>query len=93
MNLDIPEQPRDDRTRRSQFLAATALPLCEDDDNVADEASDSIAAQVWKMYNKQRKDLPNGARMENLTWRMVCSTHRRTPAKMSDRSCVGYLVI
>ncbi|CDU24849.1 related to transcription factor ScGATA-6 [Sporisorium scitamineum] len=38
---------------------------------------DPLATQVWKMYAKQRSQLPNGARMENLTWRMMAMTLRK----------------
>lgn len=38
---------------------------------------DPLAAQVWKMYAKQKSNLPNGARMENLTWRMMALTLRK----------------
>ncbi|KAJ1024833.1 hypothetical protein NDA16_002873 [Ustilago loliicola] len=55
-----------------------------EDDNVdqnldPDEMTkkDPLATQVWKMYAKQRSQLPNGARMENLTWRMMAMTLRK----------------
>ncbi|PWZ02483.1 hypothetical protein BCV70DRAFT_836 [Testicularia cyperi] len=38
---------------------------------------DPLATQVWKMYAKQRSQIPNGARMENLTWRMMAMTLRK----------------
>ncbi|KAE8258198.1 hypothetical protein A4X13_0g1842 [Tilletia indica] len=38
---------------------------------------DPLATQVWKMYAKQKSTLPNGARMENLTWRMMAMTLRK----------------
>lgn len=38
---------------------------------------DPLATQVWKMYAKQKSTLPNGARMENLTWRMMALTLRK----------------
>ena len=38
---------------------------------------DPLATQIWKMYAKQKSSLPNGARMENLTWRMMALTLRK----------------
>ena len=67
MNLDIPAH------KSRLILEASTLPFDIGDDAQPskDSKDDPIAAQVWKMYSKQRKELPNGARMENLTWRMV----------------------
>ncbi|ORY86908.1 hypothetical protein BCR37DRAFT_411704 [Protomyces lactucae-debilis] len=79
MDLDL-SALQENKSRRSQFLAATALPLCEEDGDDGSSSNDPIAAQVWKMYTKQRKDLPNGARMENLTWRMMAMNLRKKEA-------------
>ncbi|KAJ9474834.1 Transcriptional regulatory protein GAT1 [Pseudozyma hubeiensis] len=51
----------------------------EDESLDPDEMSkkDPLATQVWKMYAKQRSQLPNGARMENITWRMMAMTLRK----------------
>jgi GATA-binding protein len=38
---------------------------------------DPLATQVWKMYAKQKATLPNGTRMENITWRMMAMTLRK----------------
>jgi len=38
---------------------------------------DPLAAQVWKAYAKARETLPNGQRMENLTWRMMHLTLKK----------------
>ncbi|KAL8293713.1 hypothetical protein RQP46_000414 [Phenoliferia psychrophenolica] len=38
---------------------------------------DPIAAQVWRMFNKAKNTLPNGARMENLTWRLMSMTLKK----------------
>ncbi|KAN0062020.1 Sodium- and chloride-dependent GABA transporter 1 [Thecaphora frezii] len=51
-----------------------------DDDEVDPEEmsrKDPLATQVWRMYAKQRSQLPNGARMENITWRMMAMTLRK----------------
>lgn len=59
--------------------SAGAEDEAEDQDLNPEEMSkkDPLAAQVWKMYAKQRSQLPNGARMENLTWRMMAMTLRK----------------
>ena len=38
---------------------------------------DPLATQIWKHYAKGRETLPNGPRMENLTWRMMHLTLRK----------------
>ena len=38
---------------------------------------DPLAAQVWKAYARARETLPNGQRMENLTWRMMHLTLKK----------------
>ncbi len=59
--------------------SAGAEDAADDEDLDPDEMSkkDPLATQVWKMYAKQRSQLPNGARMENLTWRMMAMTLRK----------------
>ena len=44
-----------------------ATPSKDLDDDPANLAkNDPLATQVWRMYAKQRDQLPNAARMENL---------------------------
>ena len=38
---------------------------------------DPLATQVWKAYAQHRESLPNGARMENLTWRLMHLTLKK----------------
>jgi hypothetical protein len=38
-------------------------------DQESDE--DPLATQVWRLYTKAKDNLPNGSRLENLTWRMM----------------------
>jgi GATA-binding protein len=38
---------------------------------------DPLAAQVWKAYAKAREGMPNGHKMENLTWRMMHLTLKK----------------
>jgi GATA-binding protein len=39
--------------------------------------NDPLATQIWKAYARGRKILPNGQRMENLTWRMMHLTLKK----------------
>lgn len=51
-----------------------------DDEEVDPEVmakKDPLATQVWRMYAKQKNHLSNGARMENITWRMMAMTLRK----------------
>lgn len=38
------------------------------------EQTDPLSSQVWRMYTKAKDTLPNGSRLENLTWRMMAMT-------------------
>ncbi|TRM69823.1 hypothetical protein BD626DRAFT_475408 [Schizophyllum amplum] len=38
---------------------------------------DPLAAQVWRMYARQKATLPQAQRMENLTWRMMALTLKK----------------
>ena len=43
------------------------------------QQNDPLAHQIWKLYSKQRRELPNSSRMENMTWRMMAMTLKRKP--------------
>lgn len=64
---------------RSGSADLDALDADELGDGDPDEMAkkDPLATQVWKMYAKQKATLANGARMENLTWRMMAMTLRK----------------
>ncbi|KAF9960548.1 hypothetical protein BGZ72_006610 [Mortierella alpina] len=54
----------------------------QSDDDEEEEAGkkkeDPLAAQVWRLYSQAKNSLPNGQRLENLTWRMMAMTlHKR----------------
>lgn len=63
-----PLSPRDATTLPSPGPAANATATPSDQ---GAEKKDPLSAQVWKTYTKAKGGLPNGARMENLTWRMM----------------------
>jgi len=41
------------------------------------QKKDPLGTQIWKLYHKQKGQLPNGERLENLTWRMMSMNLRR----------------
>jgi hypothetical protein len=45
-----------------------------DNSNADEGKNDPLASKVWRLYTKAKDNLPNGARMENLTWRMMAMT-------------------
>lgn len=66
------------RVRRGSTGIGEAGEDVEDDlDPEAMAKKDPLATQVWRMYAKQKSQLSNGARMENITWRMMALTLRK----------------
>jgi GATA-binding protein len=53
----------------------------DDDDSDGSDKNpvkkDPLASQVWRMYTKAKDNLPNGSRLENLTWRMMAMTLKK----------------
>jgi GATA-binding protein len=41
------------------------------------QKKDPLATQIWRLYSKTKKQLPNHERMENLTWRMMAMSLRK----------------
>lgn len=69
---------------RKELLRESFFPTWKDD--TAGEELDSpdemqrkdpLATQIWRLYSKTKKQLPNQERMENLTWRMMAMNLRR----------------
>lgn len=65
-----------------QVLACNLFP--EDDQEMEDDQvgqeekkKDPLSSQVWRMYTKAKDTLPNGSRLENLTWRMMAMTLKK----------------
>src|ERR1700730_9091066 len=48
-----------------------------DDSDKNPVKKDPLATQVWRMYTKAKDNLPNGSRLENLTWRMMAMTLKK----------------
>ncbi|WVQ80627.1 hypothetical protein IAT38_002732 [Cryptococcus sp. DSM 104549] len=60
-------------------LASPTLPEVGSPEQMA--RKDPLATQVWKAYARARDTLPNGTRMENLTWRMMHLTLKKKEAE------------
>ncbi|KAF8864692.1 hypothetical protein BDZ45DRAFT_19746 [Acephala macrosclerotiorum] len=77
---------------RKELLRETIFPTWKDD--AAGEELDSpdemqrkdpLATQIWRLYSKTKKQLPNQERMENLTWRMMAMSLRKRKQEEAAR--------
>jgi GATA-binding protein len=59
------------RREREASLAPEGLDELDGESPEAMAAKDPLATHLWRVYAKAKSGLPNGARMENLTWRMM----------------------
>jgi GATA-binding protein len=73
-----------DGAMRKKLLRNTIFPTLRDDaagaelDNPEEmQKKDPLATQIWRLYSKTKKTLPNQERMENLTWRMMAMQLRK----------------
>lgn len=69
---------------RKEMLRDSIFPTWKDDSADAElespdemQKKDPLAAQVWRLYSKTKKQLPHQERMENLTWRMMAMNLRK----------------
>ncbi|KAF9572534.1 hypothetical protein EC968_009758 [Mortierella alpina] len=63
----------------------------QSDDDDEEEAGkkkkeDPLAAQVWRLYSQAKNSLPNGQRLENLTWRMMAMTLHKKDQQQAEGS-------
>lgn len=56
-------------SKMEQILANSLFPSQKNGEE--DPENDPLSSQVWRMYTKAKDTLPNGSRLENLTWRMM----------------------
>ncbi|RUP44388.1 hypothetical protein BC936DRAFT_149541 [Jimgerdemannia flammicorona] len=58
-----------------------------EDEATKESKQDPLATQVWRLYTKAKDTLPNGSRLENLTWRMMAMTlnKKRSEAERAAR--------
>lgn len=77
---------------RKDLLRESIFPTWKDD--AAGEELDSpdemqrrdpLATQIWRLYSKTKKQLPNQERMENLTWRMMAMSLRKRREEAAGR--------
>ncbi|KAI8643409.1 hypothetical protein BD408DRAFT_442621 [Parasitella parasitica] len=82
-SLFPPTRPR----KNNEDIIATATTttmVTDQQQKVEDETKkDPLASRVWRMYTKAKDSLPNGSRMENLTWRMMAMT--LTKKKLAEK--------
>ena len=49
----------------------------EQEDPEEMQKKDPLGTQIWRLYHKQKGQLPNSERLENLSWRMMSMNLRR----------------
>jgi GATA-binding protein len=77
---------------RKELLRESFFPTWKDD-AAGDELDspdemqkkDPLATQIWRLYSKTKKQLPNQERMENLTWRMMAMSLRKRKQEEAAR--------
>ncbi|KAK3835148.1 MAG: hypothetical protein JOS17DRAFT_558686 [Linnemannia elongata] len=62
----------------------------EEDEASKQAKEDPLAAQVWRLYTKAKDSLPNGKRLENLTWRMMAMTLHKKNKEKEDKERNGH---
>ncbi|KAH9203452.1 hypothetical protein DL95DRAFT_529643 [Leptodontidium sp. 2 PMI_412] len=82
----------DDSIVRTELLYDSFFPMWKDSTGGEELGSpyemqrrDPLAIQVWRLYSKAGKRLPNRERMENLTWRMMAMSLRTHKQKATTR--------
>ncbi|EPB82742.1 GATA-binding protein, other eukaryote [Mucor circinelloides 1006PhL] len=71
-SLFPPTRPRP--PPNSNDIQTTGTTIDEQQQPEDETKKDPLASRVWRMYTKAKDTLPNGSRMENLTWRMMAMT-------------------
>lgn len=82
----------DDSIVRTELLYDSFFPMWKDSTGGEELGSpyemqrkDPLAIQVWRLYSKTGKRLPNREGMENLTWRMMAMSLRTHKQKATTR--------
>jgi GATA-binding protein len=88
-NLDFAVE---ESSARKDLLRDSFFPTWRDDsvDEELDnpdqmQKKDPLATQIWRLYTKTKKQLPNQERMENLTWRMMAMSLRKRKQEEAAR--------
>jgi GATA-binding protein, other eukaryote len=81
-----------------ELLRESFFPTWKDDASSAEldspdemQKKDPLATQIWRLYSKTKKQLPNQERMENLTWRMMAMNLRKRKQEDAAR-CVSNII-
>ncbi|KAF9943200.1 hypothetical protein BGZ67_004979 [Mortierella alpina] len=56
----------------------------DDEEEAGKKKEDPLAAQVWRLYSQAKNSLPNGQRLENLTWRMMAMTLHKKDQQQAE---------
>ncbi|KAG1555615.1 hypothetical protein G6F49_007005 [Rhizopus delemar] len=62
----------------------------ESDDEKKNKKEDPLATQVWRLYTKAKDTLPNGSRLENLTWRMMAMTLNKKKKEEAEKNGIKH---
>ena len=69
---------------RKELLREAIFPTWKDDAGSTDlddpdkmQEKDPLSMQIWRLYSRTKRSLPNQERMENLTWRMMAMNLKR----------------
>lgn len=54
------------------------------------QKKDPLATQIWRLYSKTKRQLPNQERMENLTWRMMAMSLRKRQQEEEAARYISY---
>ncbi|KAH7333396.1 hypothetical protein BKA65DRAFT_43884 [Rhexocercosporidium sp. MPI-PUGE-AT-0058] len=75
-----------------ELFGESLFPVWKDDAaseelDIPDEMQkkDPLAKQIWRLYSKTKKQLPNQERIENLTWRMIAMSLRKRKQEEAAR--------
>ncbi len=86
--------PRLHHRRRKGLLRETVFTEWKNDATNVEEGDpeemqkkDPLGTQIWKLYHKQKGQLPNSERLENLSWRMMSMNLRRK--ELERQGCVS----
>ena len=98
--LDKLDLSAENSAARKELLRESFFPTWKDD--TAGEELDSpdemqkkdpLATQIWRLYSKTKKQLPNQERMENLTWRMMAMSLRKRRQEEAARYVLAWMYI
>ena len=90
-NLNANSTDANTASQLPEFLRMPLFPTLQNDLVSSDQSleqmreDDPLATQVWKFFKNTKQTLPNQARMENLTWRMMYANMRKCRQEQQER--------